>query len=67
MTALVISEHNNEELKSVTLNTVTAAKELDEEVHILVAGKDCSGVAEASSKIEGVSKVLLVTVWFCVR
>ena len=60
MTALVISEHNNEELKSVTLNTVTAAKELDEEVHILVAGKDCSGVAEASSKIEGVSKVLLV-------
>ena len=44
MTALVISEHNNEELKSVTLNTVTAAKELDEEVHILVAGKDCSGV-----------------------
>ena len=30
MTALVISEHNNEELKSVTLNTVTAAKELDE-------------------------------------
>ena len=58
MTALVISEHNNEELKSVTLNTVTAAKELDEEVHILVAGKDCSGVAEASSKIEGVSKVL---------
>ena len=60
MTALVISEHNNEELKSVTLNTVTAAKELDEEVHILVAGKDCSGVAEAASKIEGVSKVLLV-------
>ena len=42
MTALVISEHNNEELKSVTLNTVTAAKELDEEVHILVAGKDLS-------------------------
>ena len=34
MTALVISEHNNEELKSVTLNTVTAAKELDEEVHL---------------------------------
>ena len=60
MTALVISEHNNEELKSVTLNTVTAAKELDEEVHILVAGKDCSGVAEASTKIEGVTKVLLV-------
>ena len=29
MTALVISEHNNNELKPVTLNTVTAAKALD--------------------------------------
>ena len=30
MTALVISEHNNNELKPVTLNTVTAAKALDD-------------------------------------
>lgn len=60
MTALVISEHNNNELKPVTLNTVTAAKALDEEVHVLVAGKDCASVAEASSKIEGVTKVLLI-------
>ena len=29
MTALVIAEHNNEELKPVTLNTVTAAQALD--------------------------------------
>ena len=58
MTALVISEHNNNELKPVTLNTISA-KALDEEVHVLVAGKDCASVAEASSKIEGVTKVLL--------
>ena len=34
MTALVISEHNNEELKSVTLNTISAAKELDSDIHV---------------------------------
>ncbi len=60
MTALVISEHNNEELKSVTLNTISAAKELDSDIHVLVAGKECAEVAETSSKIDGVTKVLLV-------
>ena len=60
MTALVIAEHNNEELKPVTLNTVTAAQALDQDIHILVAGFSCSNIAESASKINGVSKVLLV-------
>jgi len=60
MTALVIAEHNNKELKPVTLNTVTAACELEQDVHILVAGHGCASVAEQAAKILGVSKVLLV-------
>ena len=36
MTALVVAEHNNQELKPVTLNTVTAALGLDQDVHILI-------------------------------
>ena len=60
MTALVIAEHNNKELKPVTLNTVTAACELEQDVHILVAGHGCAFVAEQAAKISGVSKVLLV-------
>ena len=59
MTALVIAEHNNQELKPVTLNTVTAALELDQDLHILVAGANCSGIAETAAKIEGISKVIL--------
>ncbi|MDA9636789.1 FAD-binding protein [SAR86 cluster bacterium] len=59
MTALVIAEHNNQELKPVTLNTVTAALELDQDLHILVAGSNCSAIAESAAKIEGVSKVIL--------
>ena len=60
MTALVVAEHNNEELKPVTLNTVTAALELDQDTHILIAGNGCSAVAEEAAKISGAAKVLLV-------
>ena len=60
MTALVVAEHNNQELKPVTLNTVTAALGLDQEVHILIAGNVCSAVAEEAAKVSGVAKVLLV-------
>ena len=60
MTALVVAEHNNQELKPVTLNTVTAALELDQNIHILIAGNGCSVVAEEAAKISGVAKVLLV-------
>ena len=60
MTALVISEHDNSELKGATLNTVTAAQKLDDEIHLLVAGSNCNSVAESAATIEGVSKVLYV-------
>ena len=60
MTALVISEHDNSELKGATLNTISAALQLDEEIHVLVAGSDCNTVAESAAKANGVSKVLYV-------
>ena len=60
MTALVISEHDNSELKGATLNTISAALQLDEEIHVLVAGYNCNTVAESAAKAEGVSKVLYV-------
>src|SRR6266853_7040212 len=63
MSVLVIAEHDNHALKPATLHAVTAAAEIAEkagsDVHILVAGKDCRGVAEAAAQIAGVSKILL--------
>ena len=59
MTALIIAEHDNEVLKSSVLNTVAAATKIGGEVHVLVAGNDCQSVADAASKVQGVSKVLL--------
>jgi electron transfer flavoprotein alpha subunit len=59
MSVLVIAEHDNAEIWSATLNTVTAAAELDSDVHMLVAGSDCGKAAEAAAKIAGVAKVLV--------
>ncbi len=58
MAVLVIAEHDNQALKAPTLNTVSAAKAIDGEVHVLVAGKGSAAVAEAAAKIDGVAKVL---------
>ncbi len=58
MGILVIAEHDNAELKPSTLHTVTAALQLGDDVHLLVAGSGCGGVAEAAGKIAGVTKVL---------
>lgn len=59
MSVLVIAEHDNAELKSATLNAVTAAAKLGGEVHILVAGQGAAPVAAAAAKVAGVAKVLL--------
>ena len=57
MGILVIAEHDNAELKSSTLHTVTAAGQLGGEVEVLVAGSGCGAVAEAAAQAAGVSKV----------
>lgn len=60
MAALVVAEHDNRALKPATLNAVAAAKEIaGGDIDVLVAGKDCRVVAEASAAVAGVRKVLL--------
>jgi len=57
MSVLVVAEHDNESIVAATLNTISAAAQLDDDVHVLVAGADCAAAAEAASKISGVTKV----------
>ncbi|MGD9767043.1 MAG: electron transfer flavoprotein subunit alpha/FixB family protein [Pseudolabrys sp.] len=59
MTTLLIAEHDNKTLKDATTKALTAAKALGGEVHVLIAGKDAKGAAEAAAKLDGVGKVLL--------
>lgn len=58
MSILVIAEHNQQALAAPTFNTITAAKALGDDIHVLVAGSGASAVADQASKIEGVGKVL---------
>ena len=59
MAILVYAEHDNASLKKATLNTVTAAMQMGNEVHVLIAGSGNQAVAEEAAKVEGVSKVLI--------
>jgi len=56
MKTLVLVEHDNTKVNDATLAVVTAASKLGE-VHLLIAGHNCGGVAEAAAKIAGVAKV----------
>ena len=53
---LVVAEHDNSNLGEATLSAVAAASQLGDTT-VLVAGKNCGSVAEAASKLNGVSKV----------
>lgn len=59
MSILVIAEHDNLELKSATLNTISAATQLGTDIHVLVAGENLSAVAHAVAAVAGVTKVLV--------
>jgi len=58
MSILVIAEHDNNNLKGATLNTVAAAKELGSEITLLVAGSDIASVTSEAQQLNGVTKIL---------
>lgn len=61
MTVLVVAEHDNQEIKDATLNTVTAAVALGAgDVEVLVAGENCQSAADGAATITGISKVRMV-------
>ncbi len=59
MSILVIAEHDHVALKAATLNTVSAAAQLGNEIHVLVAGAACAAAAQAAAALAGVAKVKL--------
>lgn len=59
MSILVFAEHDNSSLKADTLKTVAAAQAIGGDIHILVAGSNCTSVANEATKVNGVSKVLV--------
>ena len=60
MSALLIAEHNNKELRPFTLNAITAASQIDEDLHLLVIGHNLDEVAKSASQIPNVKKVIRI-------
>ena len=60
MSVLLIAEHNNKEIRPFTLNAVTAASQIDTDVHAIVIGQNCDGAAKALSELPLVKKVIHV-------
>ena len=60
MSALLIAEHNNKEIKPFTLNAITAASQIDQDLHVLLIGHSCEAVAKSISQIPNVKKVIHV-------
>ncbi len=58
MSILVIAEHDNTNIKSATLNTIAAAKDIGDDITLLIAGHNCGDLASSASQIDGVQKVL---------
>lgn len=57
MKILVVAEHNNKQLAPATLNCVTAATQIKGDIILLLAGADCTEVANEASKISGVQEI----------
>ena len=58
MAILVYAEHDNASLKKATLNTIAAAKQIGDDIHVLVAGSGAQAVADEAAKAEGDRLVL---------
>ena len=58
MSVLLIAEHNNKEVKPFTLNAISAASQINEDVHVLVLGSNSDSVAKSISEVPNVKKII---------
>ena len=58
MSILILAEHNNSEVKSSTLNTISAASKIGNEIDVLVLGSNIENIAKQISNYQNVTKVL---------
>ncbi|CAH2273175.1 electron transfer flavo subunit alpha, mitochondrial [Pelobates cultripes] len=59
LSTLVIAEHDTNQVTPITLSAISAAKKLGGDVSCLVAGTNCTKVAEELAKVQGVNKLFV--------
>ena len=57
MTVLLVAEQKDGVLNDVTARALTAARQMGDEVHVLVMGRGAAEAAKAAARLEGVDKV----------
>ena len=60
MSVLLIAEHNNKEVKPFTLNAISAASQINEDVNVLVIGSNSDEVVKSIAQVPNVKKVIHV-------
>tara|TARA_B100001175_G_scaffold316773_1_gene331580 strand:- start:4767 stop:5696 length:930 start_codon:yes stop_codon:yes gene_type:complete len=58
MSVLIIAEHDNNGLKGATLNTLTAASLISDDVTMLVVGQGIDNAIEQAQCLDGLTKIL---------
>jgi len=58
MSVLLIAEVAGEGLDGATAKVLSAARQIDDDIQVLVAGHNCEAAAEQAARLDGVKKVL---------
>jgi electron transfer flavoprotein alpha subunit len=58
MSVLLIAEHDNSSLKDATHKALSAALQMGNDVHVLIAGNNAASAARHAAQLSGVNKVL---------
>ena len=59
MAVLVLAEHDNENFKSSTYNTITAANKLSDDIHLLILGNNIEDLSNKAKSIHLLKKVII--------
>lgn len=57
MKVLIIAEHDNQHIKSETLNTISAGKQLCENIDLLIVGHNCESAVKTASTLDSVKSI----------
>lgn len=59
MTILLLADHDGQTLGEATARAVSAARDMGDAIHVLVAGENVGSIAQVAATVSGVDKVLV--------
>src|SRR5579885_1474785 len=59
MKILIVAEHNNQSVKNATHHVITAARQLSDDIDLLIAGSGCKNAAESACSLPHIKQLLV--------